>query len=189
MNSKLSNAIKQAEEMKSIDWVKRNETMIDFTMTQEEWEAQDVECLSDTDEEEDEWTDPLDKEDAWRLENPMECFNCGDKGNAIAKKVEGKWKINCVDCWSKEEEDESGFGTAYHDGSGFDDCDPEGKGNRLCSEYPKDKWCSECVYLHGGEENPEPPITEDWFRTNGECVCEKKPDNDYPCLCDEVEEE
>ena len=91
--------------------------------------------------------------------------------------------------WLDEEEDESGFGTAYHDGSGFDDCDPEGNGNRLCSEYPKDKWCSECVYLHGGEENPEPPITEDWFRTNGECVCEKKPDNDYPCLCDEVEEE
>ena len=91
--------------------------------------------------------------------------------------------------WLDEEEDESGFGTAYHDGSGFDDCDPEGKGNRLCSEYPKDKWCSECVYLHGGEEDPELPITEDWFRTNGECVCEKKPDNDYPCLCDEVEEE
>ncbi len=31
----------------------------------------------------------------------------------------------------------------------------------------------------------EPPITEDWFRTNAVCVCDKTPDNDYPCLCDE----
>ena len=29
---------------------------------------------------------------------------------------------------------------------------------------------------------------ENWFRTNNECVYEKKPDNDYPCLCDEEEE-
>ena len=42
----------------------------------------------------------------------------------------------------------TGFGTEYHDGSGFADCDPENKGNRLCSEYPKEKWCSECLYLH-----------------------------------------
>tara|TARA_R110002012_G_scaffold203845_2_gene373265 strand:- start:424 stop:900 length:477 start_codon:yes stop_codon:yes gene_type:complete len=62
-----------------------------------------------------------------------------------------------------------------------DDCDkiirnfylgnPFGNGDRNCSE------CSE-----------EPPIVEDGFRTNNECVCEKKPDNDYPCLCDEADD-
>lgn len=45
--------------------------------------------------------------------------------------------------------EDTGFGTAYHDGSGFDDCDPSGKGYRKCKEegWSKDKWCSECVYL------------------------------------------
>lgn len=47
---------------------------------------------------------PRNEEDDWRLENPMECEDCGDD-EAIAKKVEGKWKIKCPDCWSKEEEE------------------------------------------------------------------------------------
>ena len=46
-----------------------------------------------------------------------------------------------------KEKEETGFGTEYHDGSGFDDCDPTGKGNRICKDYPKDQWCSECIYL------------------------------------------
>ena len=36
------------EEFLTIPWVKENEKMIDFTITQEEWEAQEEECLSDT---------------------------------------------------------------------------------------------------------------------------------------------
>jgi len=39
----------------------------------------------------------LDEDD--RLKNPMECEDCGDKENPIAKKVEDKWKINCPECW------------------------------------------------------------------------------------------
>ena len=43
---------------------------------------------------------------------------------------------------------QSGFGTEYHDGSGFDDCDSENTGWRTCKEISdKSKWCSECVYL------------------------------------------
>ena len=38
--------------MNTINWVKENEKMIDFTMTQEEWEAQHVEPESDTDDDE-----------------------------------------------------------------------------------------------------------------------------------------
>jgi len=44
----------------------------------------------------------------------------------------------------------------------------------------------EIILLGKKEELPEPPIREDWFRTNVECVCDKTPDNDYPCLCDEA---
>lgn len=43
--------------------------------------------------------------------------------------------------------DETGFGTEYHDGSGFADCDPKGTGNRLCKGLPKSQMCSECIYL------------------------------------------
>ena len=32
---------------------------------------------------------------------------------------------------------------------------------------------------------PSPPIKEDTFKFNSKCVCEKKEDNDYPCLCDD----
>ena len=46
-----------------------------------------------------------------------------------------------------DENYDDGFGTAYHDGTGFADCDPSGSGNRLCKDYEKKKWCSECVYL------------------------------------------
>lgn len=48
-----------------------------------------------------------------------------------------------------EEDEDDGFGTAYYDGDGFADCDPQGNGNRLCpnSGFPPSKWCSECVYL------------------------------------------
>ncbi len=34
------------------------------------------------------------------------------------------------------------------------------------------------------ERTPTPPIREDTFKYNEPCVCEKKPNNDYPCLCD-----
>ena len=48
-----------------------------------------------------------------------------------------------------EEDEDDGFGTAYYDGDGFADCDPQGNGNRLCpnSGFLPSKWCSECVYL------------------------------------------
>jgi len=50
-----------------------------------------------------------------------------------------------------EEEEDNGFGTAYHDGSGYADCDSGNTGYRTCKELEdKSKWCSECVYL-----NPE----------------------------------
>jgi len=61
----------------------------------------------------------------------------------------------------------------------------------FCYEHEQKKWgyfngellkCSGCL-----EEEPSPPIREDAFKYNSKCVCEKKEDNDYPCLCDEVE--
>jgi len=33
----------------------------------------------------------------------------------------------------------------------------------------------------------EMPIAEDWFWSNSECVCDKTPDNDYPCCCDMID--
>ena len=43
----------------------------------------------------------------------------------------------------------TGFGTQYHDGSGFADCDSENTGYRTCKEIAdKSKWCSECIYLN-----------------------------------------
>ena len=56
--------------------------------------------------------------------------------------------ILCARCGEGDDvDDESGFGTAYHDGTGFADCDPNNKGNRLCKDYDKSEWCSECIYL------------------------------------------
>ena len=48
---------------------------------------------------------------------------------------------------------DTGFGTAYHDGTGFADCDPYNKGYRKCKEenLSKQLWCSECVYLYKNE--------------------------------------
>jgi hypothetical protein len=73
-----------------------------------------------------------------------------------------------VECWEKgvqelggvyglghhyQEEEDTGFGTEYHDGSGFDDCDSENTGRRTCKEIAdKSKWCSECIYLNNQEE-------------------------------------
>ena len=36
----------------------------------------------------------------------------------------------------------------------FHDCDPTGKGNRVCKEsgYPKSEWCEECLYLDEPKE-------------------------------------
>ena len=34
------------------------------------------------------------------------------------------------------------------------------------------------------DEDEEPPIAEDSFLFNGSCSCDKTPNNDYPCLCD-----
>jgi len=61
----------------------------------------------------------------------------------------------CESCL--EEQEDTGFGTAYHDGSGFADCDPTGKGYKKCKEegWSKDKWCSECVYLDTRQEEEE----------------------------------
>ena len=53
---------------------------------------------------------------------------------------------------SEEEVEDTGFGTAYHDGSGYDDCDPQGKGNRLCGNLSDNDSCSECVYLRTEKE-------------------------------------
>ena len=47
--------------------------------------------------------------------------------------------------------DETAFGTEYHDGSGFADCDPTGSGNRLCKGLPETEMCSECIYLSRAE--------------------------------------
>ena len=93
-------------------------------------------------------------------DNCKGCYGTDDEEEDIQKKI-GDWlndknnnENDLVDFLIDEcgvvikEQKETGFGTAYHDGSGFADCDPEGNGNRLCSEYPKDKWCSECVYLN-----------------------------------------
>ena len=61
----------------------------------------------------------------------------------------------------------------------------------FCYEHEQKKWgyhngellkCSGCLE----EELPSPPIREDAFKYNSKCVCEKKEDNDYPCLCDDL---
>jgi len=53
----------EEKDMKTISWVKENEKMIDFTMTQEEWEAQEEECLSDTDYDTDDLPNDSDEEE------------------------------------------------------------------------------------------------------------------------------
>ena len=64
--------------------------------------------------------------------------------------VKGKGGNKCwgENCGCSEGEEDTGFGTEYHDGSGFVDCDCENTGWRTCKEISdKSKWCSECVYL------------------------------------------
>jgi len=53
----------------------------------------------------------------------------------------------------EEEEEDSSFGTTYHDGSGFDDCDPNNTGWRKCREEGviMSNACSECIYLTNSE--------------------------------------
>ena len=41
--------------------------------------------------------------------------------------------------------------------------------------------------MNSDSETPEMPIAEDWFWSNSECVCDKTPDNDYPCWCDMID--
>ena len=55
--------------------------------------------------------------------------------------------------WIKDlesiKEEDCGFGTQYHDGTGFADCDEDNTGWRKCKYEPdRNKWCSECVYLY-----------------------------------------
>ena len=73
-------------------------------------------------------------------DNDRVCFTCVDNQDCL-----------CSDCCEgqepEEEKEDTGFGTAYHDGSGYDDCDPQGKGNRLCGNLSDNDSCSECVYL------------------------------------------
>tara|TARA_R110002126_G_scaffold193380_1_gene341734 strand:- start:1033 stop:2004 length:972 start_codon:yes stop_codon:yes gene_type:complete len=47
-----------------------------------------------------------------------------------------------------QQQQQTGFGTQYHDGSGFANCDSENTGHRICAREvdDKSKWCSECVY-------------------------------------------
>ncbi len=59
-------------------------------------------------------------------------------------------------CWwhllkeiENHEFEDCGFGTQYHDGTGFADCDEDNTGWRKCKYEPdRNKWCSECVYLY-----------------------------------------
>ena len=47
------------------------------------------------------------------------------------------------------------------------------------------EWEPDDSKFHVKERTPTPPIPEDTFKYNDTCVCEKKPNNDYPCLCDD----
>lgn len=98
--------------------------------------------------------------DLWeiQLEEPVICVKCNrDFSQEIDDRssFEEIGKIICEKCFLEEDEEEDeededdGFGTAYYDGDGFADCDPQGNGNRLCpnSGFLPSKWCSECVYL------------------------------------------
>jgi len=59
-----------------------------------------------------------------------------------------KLKFNVI----KKCKEDSGFGTQYHDGTGFDDCDKDNTGWRKCKDEPnKNKWCSECTYLNNAQ--------------------------------------
>ena len=61
-------------------------------------------------------------------------------------------RLKNIDCGDDEtlreyKRELAGFGTQYHDGTGFADCDEDNTGWRKCKDEPnKNKWCSECVY-------------------------------------------
>ena len=77
-----------------------------------------------------------------------------------------------------EEEEDTAFGTEYHDGSGFDDCDSENTGWRTCKEIAdKSKWCSECVYLNNIKDikiKPTPKPRPLWTLTEKSIPIPKK---------------
>tara|TARA_R110000823_G_scaffold310939_1_gene436120 strand:- start:2060 stop:2497 length:438 start_codon:yes stop_codon:yes gene_type:complete len=60
-------------------------------------------------------------------------------------------------------------------------------GDKMTEEETKYVDDGDTIIMCDGCYGEEPPIVEDGFRTNNECVCEKTPDNDYPCLCDEAD--
>ena len=89
-------------------------------------------------------------------------------------------KVNeCEDCGDRMTEEE----TKYVDRDGAPPQSWMSATKELCGD------CMGCDFNLEEGCDLEQPIVEDGFRTNNECVCEKKPDNDYPCLCDEVDED
>ena len=82
---------------------------------------------------------------------------------------------NCdCECCEKKEVEDTGFGTAYHDGSGYDDCDPQGKGNRLCGNLSDNDSCSECVYLRTEKKERFNEFKTLWDNLDGEEILSKE---------------
>jgi len=61
--------------------------------------------------------------------------------------------------------------------------------------YVDDGWLIQSDYYSGHNafvideeyEGDPPPCREDGFYTNAKCVCEKKKNNNYACLCDSTD--
>mgnify|MGYP003148791973 FL=1 len=94
--------------------------------------------------------------DCWTLEEYKEFFRYIGNGWLVQSDENNGFVVNPEwegePSWSPSE-DVSWFGTAYHDGSGFNDCDPTGSGNRKCYGLPKGQMCSECIYLQTEKQN------------------------------------
>ena len=73
----------------------------------------------------------------------MKCPTCGDIWTDYER-------CDCPPYEDNDSETDSAFGTEYHDGSGYADCDPYNTGYRKCRSEGDDKkrWCSECVYIN-----------------------------------------
>ena len=82
------------------------------------------------------------QDDSWTWENVLEEYEI------FFEELELKFWNSTYATEEEEEKNQSGFGTQYHDGSGFADCDSENTGHRICArDGDKSKWCSECVYI------------------------------------------
>ena len=82
------------------------------------------------------------------IPSPNEIMGCPSSITALHEIIEWIEENECCSIDDIELVDCGDFGTEYHDGSGYADCDEDNTGWRKCKDEPnKDKWCSECIYI------------------------------------------